>query len=488
MSSSDPGFDKQKLHELAAAVTDGNANENQLRELTEILRVDPSARDEYLALVDLHAILATELMSGASSERRDGMLPPATAPLSGDDGRWEPLRQGNAALQPFSVPNHRWIPSAIAAALGACLLVAVILSFPIDPPFENDSFVTVAQATEAVWESDEVDIGSRFGPATMRLKSGLARLEFDSGVEVTLEGPAEFRLIDIAKTELKSGLLTAWVPPGAEGFTVDTPAAQVIDLGTSFGIDLTTVGFSNVSVFDGEVEVAPLDSNERETAERHLLFEGESIRIGTGYEIEDVNFDGKPFQKMWPFASGIVGSTETISFVPPWPRRIRLVKSDEQIFVRPEGRGEQLETELDVNISEPGKCTQPVDLSPRTLQVNEAVRSYVLHFSPETQRVERRAQRVTGAITFDRPILGLIVRHEELLASSGRFGRRGVGEVHQRRELELTGDEAGDRISLSEDRKTVTLDLISPRRSSDLVRVIVDSRGRFQPPTRKNRK
>lgn len=462
MNSPDPSFDRPKLHELAAAAMDGAADENQLRALTELLRASPAARDEYLTLADLHATLTTEL---------------ATAPSA---------QESTEPKQP-TLPRRRWMPVAAAASLAACLLIAVTWFGPDEVEVRPDSFATMAQATQAVWTSGQLETGNRIGPVTLQLRSGLVRLEFDSGVEVTLEGPAVFQLFDIAKTELKSGLLTATVPPGAEGFRVDTPSAQVIDLGTSFGIDLRSDGFSNVSVFDGEVEVAPLDSRERNTTERLLLSEGESVRIGTGYEIEDIAFDPKPFEKMWPFASGIVGSTDTISFVPPWPRKIRLVKSDELIFVRPEGHAVQLETELKVNISEPGDCAELDDLSPKTLQVKETVRSYVLHFSPETQLVERRAKRVAGSITFDRPVLGIIVRHDELLASSRRFGRRGVGEAHQRRELNLSGDEAGDRITLSEDRKTVKLDLISPRRTSDLVRVIVDCSGGFQPPARRKR-
>ncbi|MDG2127175.1 MAG: FecR domain-containing protein [Fuerstiella sp.] len=462
MNSPNPGFDKRQLHELASAVFDGRATERQLRELTEILRESPSARDEYLKLVDLHATLATDIATAHGVQQ-------------------------HVVAERVVLPRRIWLPFAAVAALAASLLIAVTWFGADDSDARPVSFATIAQATEAVWDSNQFAIGNRIGPATMQLKSGLVRLEFDSGVEVTLEGPAVFRLIDVAKTELKSGMLTATVPPGAEGFTVDTPSAQVIDLGTSFGIDLSNDGFSNVSVFDGEVEVAPLDSGEQDAVERLLLSEGEAVRIGAGYEIENIDFDPRPFEKMWPFASGITGSTETISFVPPWPRKIRSVKSDEQIFVRPEGHPVQLETELKVNISEPGDCAEIGDLSPTILQENETVRSYVLHFSPETQLVERRAKRVTGSITFDGPVLGMIVLHDELLASSRRFGRRRAGEAQHRRELNLTGDEAGDRITLSQDRKTVTLDLISPRRSSDLIRVIVESSSGFQRSARRKR-
>ncbi len=230
-----------------------------------------------------------------------------------------------------------------------------------------------------------------------------------------------------------------------------------------------------MTVFDGEVEIAS-----RDATTRRLLTEGESVRIGNDYLVEDITFDPKPFERMWPIASGIAGSTESIRFVPPWPRQIRFIQSDDQIFVRPEGHPVRLTTELKVNISEPSDCSLVDDLTPATLRPNQSVRSYILHFSPESQLGRRRAKRVTGSITFASPVLGIMVGHDELAASSRRFGRRGAGEANQRRELSLTGDQTGDRISLSEDRKTVTLDLVAPGRSSDLVRVIVDGRRRFK--------
>lgn len=450
MSTPNPSFDQQKLQELASAAMDGTANEGQLIELTELLRESPEARDEYLAIADLHATLTTEIAATQST------LESSTA-------------------EPVAMHRRNRILIAAVAALAASLLLAVGWFAANDSDVTPNSFATIAQATQAVWESDPMRIDDRIGTITMRLKSGLVRIEFDSGVEVSLEGPAVFKLVDVGKTELTSGILTATVPPGAEGFTVNTPSAQVIDLGTSFGIDLSNDGFSNVSVFDGEVEVATRNATQPDKIDKRLLSEGESVRIGTDQEVQDISFDPIPFEKIWPFASGIVGSTKTINFVPPWPRRIRFVQSDDKIFVRPEGHRVRLEGELITNISEPGDCFRLDDLSPDVVEVGETVRSYLLHFSPETQLGPRLARRVAGSITFDQPVLGVIVQHEELLASSQRFGPRRAGEGNQRRELSLTGDDTGDRITLSEDRKTVSLDLISPGRSSDLVRVIVES-------------
>lgn len=448
VSRSHSDGEKQRLHELASAVFDGSAAESEREELTELLRSNPAARDEYLLLVDLHAVLSTE---------------PAVAPAANKTTVVEPARTD---LRPRF---RTWQPVAVAVGLAACLMIAVLLSRSEEAGNVPVPFATIAQGTDAVWRTDLVSVGDRIGAQTLELSRGVVRLEFDSGVEVTLEGPADFTLVDASKTVLKSGILTATVPKGAEGFTVDTPSAQVIDLGTSFGIDIDADGGSNVIVFDGEVEVAP-----RSTLEKRLLTEGESIRIGNDERFQDIGFNAKPFEKLWPTASGIAGSTDSIRFVPPWPKQIRLVQSDDHIFVRPEGGRVRLQAELKVNVSEPGDYDNSDNLTPVTLPSRRSVRSYILHFSTESTLGPRRARRVTGSITFARPVIGIIVSHEELAASSRRFGRRGAGEANQRRELNLTGDEFGDRISLSEDRRTVTLDLIAPGRSSDLIRVIVE--------------
>lgn len=441
MTTATRNFDSNAIRTLASAVMDGTATGRQQQQLASLLRDDEAAWDEYLAFVDMHAMLATKLSLTS-------VVLAANPP--------QPIR---------SWSGRRWIQVASVAGLAVCLLIAVTLiaTNESDP---SSSFSSVAFVSDA---DGELKVGDRLGAETIHLKSGLVRLVFDDGVEVTLEGPAEFGLIKPGKTRLTTGLLTATVPEGAEGFRVETPTAEVIDLGTSFGVDLREAGYSRVSVFDGEVAVAASDKSKK-----HLLTEGESVRIGADRQIERVDFDPRPFEKVWPISSGIAGSSDLFRFVPPWPKRIRFVQSDEYVFVAAEGSAVDLGQALQVNISAPGEYRRVDELTPLELPAGERVRSYILHFSPTENLRPQNAQRVAGSITFDRPVLGLIVQHEELLASMRRFSRRGAGEIQQRRQLDLSGRSNGDRITLSEDRKTVTLDLISPGRNTDLVRVIVD--------------
>lgn len=441
MTTPTRNFDSGTIRTLASAVMDGTATGSQKQQLASLLRDDEAARDEYLAFVDMHATLATDPCLTR-------VVPAVTPP--------QPTR---------SWSGRRWIQVASAAGLAVCLLIAVTL-IVTNESSPSSSFSSVAFVSDA---GGELKVGDRLGAETIQLESGFVRLVFDDGVEVTLEGPAEYELIKPGKTRLRTGLLTATVPEGAEGFQVETPTAEVVDLGTSFGVDLRETGFSRVSVFDGEVEVAASDKSKK-----HLLTEGESVRIGADRQIEEVDFDPRPFEKVWPISSGIAGSSDVFRFVPPWPKRIRFVQSDEHIFVAAEGSAVELGQALQVNISAPGEYRRVDELTPLELPTGERVRSYILHFSPTESLRPRDAQRVAGSITFDRPMLGLIVQHEELVASMRRFSRRGAGAVQHRRQLDLSGRSNGDRITLSEDRKTVTLDLISPGRNTDLVRVIVD--------------
>lgn len=458
MTTGHSDYDSQKLRQLASSLMDGIANEQQLADLTEILRSSEDARDEYLALVDMHAVLLETESSDLSS-----ILPSGERRIASADRRFSG-RQKTVLLT---------LIVCCCAVVGWFLQDSENPESVVDGPQPtiavDDSFVSVVQENNVVWATDSAPFGDRIGKQRLHFMEGFLRLQFDSGVEVTLQGPADFEVVSPEKVSLLAGVFTADVPPGAEGFTLKTPNAEVVDLGTSFGVELTESGDACVSVFEGEVTVAPRESSET----RHLK-EGEAVRVGVDQRMESVEFDVSSYEKLWPIASGIVSSTDVFQFVPPWPARIRFVASDDDVFVAAEGRSHALTDELQVNISTAGDYVKADELTPATIQPGRRIRSYVLHYRPVTQRRPRQARRVKGALTFDRPVIGLIVQQQELMASGRRFRRRGVGGGNQRRQLDLTGESTGDRISLSKDRRTVSVDLISQGRTSDLIRVIVD--------------
>jgi len=461
------------VEERILAHLQGTETDEAARELSEWIRESPANAKQFAEIALMHGQLRGLLSGEASLNETRGI---GCQPVVRDESTgWQPI-------------------PLIVAAMAACLLIAVGFAWfrngdhggIAEVAQANEKIIaTLVQSSDARWDGASINEGSPLHAQTLSLRSGLVRLEFASGVEVTLRGPAEYQVIDVGRTRLLSGLLTAIVPPGAEGFQVDTPTAEVIDLGTVFGIELDDVGGAKVSVFDGEVEVRPTSS-----PDKRLVQEGEAVRVINTSEVESSEFDGATFEKVWPVSSGIVGSTGAFRFAPQWPRRLRFVQSDSEVFVLPEGYAQTLDEPIAVNITTSGVFRTQADLTDVEIPAGTRVKCFLLQFNPieqgngqgqfSTERPDTSnlnpddLKRVVGEITFDRPVLGLIVRGDDLRSSDGVFSERG-GRIPQKgRALELYGTPRDDIISLSEDRRTVKLDLSAFGFFSDHVRVILD--------------
>jgi hypothetical protein len=97
-------------------------------------------------------------------------------------------------------------------------------------------------------------IGGDLTTGRLLLESGIAKLGFPN-VVVTLEGPAEFELIDSAQSKLHAGRAFAEVQPLGKGFRIDTPHASFIAQETVFGINVVEEDETELYVFSGGVEI-----------------------------------------------------------------------------------------------------------------------------------------------------------------------------------------------------------------------------------------
>jgi hypothetical protein len=160
------------------------------------------------------------------------------------------------------IPNFRFFWIAVAASVILLLGINVdrigqAIDFFKSYKESGESsgvYASLVRSDDAVFEGDhKLMAGTSFGSQTLKLLSGTIRIHFESGVEVSLQGPVEYEIIRPNLTRLNLGFVTVNVPPGAEGFRVDTPNAKLTDLGTSFGVRLDEVAASHISVFEGEV-------------------------------------------------------------------------------------------------------------------------------------------------------------------------------------------------------------------------------------------
>jgi FecR protein len=120
--------------------------------------------------------------------------------------------------------------------------------------------------------------GPDLGTGVLGLLSGSATITFRAGAVVKLEGPADFELLSASRGHLHRGRLSAAVPRRAVGFTVETPIATIVDLGTKFRVAVDRDGATQVNVDVGKVEYR--DRNpDGTTGQRIRLSAGDSHRV-----------------------------------------------------------------------------------------------------------------------------------------------------------------------------------------------------------------
>jgi hypothetical protein len=281
---------RQELHRLLSALLDGALAPEQEERLGELLRRHPQARDAYLAYLDLHADLALrgapdlapKIAGGSGIEDGDRREPPAAPSEAATVAPPAPI------LHPRSwTPRRRrfWLAAGVSAVAAGLLLAVILGRRPGDPkppptaPEPIDTTVAVlVQAHGAVWETGAAAPrpGAPLQPGWLRLKSGLAHIEFYCGAIVILQGPAELQLVSRTEAFCARGKLRASVPPPAQGFTVRSPKLDLVDRGTEFGLDVGAA--TEVHVFKGKVDLHGA-GGDRKAKPQHELETGQGLRV-----------------------------------------------------------------------------------------------------------------------------------------------------------------------------------------------------------------
>lgn len=129
----------------------------------------------------------------------------------------------------------------------------------------------------------------------LRLTKGVLQLTYDTGTRVMLEGPVDMVMTTAIEAKLTSGKIAAAVPRFARGYTIFTPSAEVVDLGTEFGVAVDKQGDSEIHVFDGDVVTRPLGEKGLTS---HLVHtrQDEAVKFGiSAKKPERIRADSKKF-------------------------------------------------------------------------------------------------------------------------------------------------------------------------------------------------
>ena len=489
--------------ELIEDYFDGTLETVKLTQLDRLLCEVPEVSDAYVQAARLDGALAEVLVRRNKIETAKDTLRGVKLWL---DGTWAEENVDNDQLLPNAdirptAPDatRRWQPPGRLARLSrylrrpaplsiliALLLTPLLFLIPAGlislegllPPAAPEapgivrSGEAIARLTGAVdcqWADSRNahPVGWQFRAGeTVELRQGLVQVQFQLGTRVTLEGPCRFRIVKPSLGRMEAGRMVALVPPADHGFTLETPQATVVDLGTEFGVEVSSDEKTEVQVFCGMVEVAV-------GSQRHVLMAGHGLRVGKD-RVETIDAKDDRLAAGSKFPRVDLGHGYRIEgAVRTWPARLpplinsRRPKNAGLIWMFPERRGVMLDSPIRAELLSPGSITEDNLLKPGVLEPGQKVDSFLLYSAP---RKDSPDVEFSGTVTFDRPVVAVICGTKTLANSHRIFKLPRVkyeGDGH----IELL---ERDQIILDEDRRTLHVRLRVDT-FMDFVRVLIAS-------------
>ena len=200
------------------------------------------------------------------------------------------------AQQPLSAPKAKttvWRSQTVRWAAAAVFLLAGVLALWM-PRGVEVHVAAVSDDAASIWPKNSTRRMSE-----VRLDHGSVQLQLDSGVTLDLSAPVHLQLADAMHATLLAGSVTADVGDLGKGFVIETANARVVDLGTRFGVSLSSAGETDVAVFQGKVEVY----GKAQPKQLASLMAGEAVRVhpsATARRLVCINTRGDSFATLAP--------------------------------------------------------------------------------------------------------------------------------------------------------------------------------------------
>lgn len=309
---------------LAADLVDGGLDEANMEQLRGLIAADPRVAAWFVEWMEINSILAMDfgnrdpLESTPAPLLTKTSLSPKTMPsgLENTTSATRSVTSGRvasgvrrSALESLSqfLQSKAWHALAACLVLGMAYLLGLVTPLQIfsDMPLAgrtpgsesahqgdaSQTFATIAGGINTKFAGD-LSLGSRLSAGPFRLERGVARLVFDSGAVIVLEGPAELELVDSSNCRLVQGSLSADVMPEAIGFSVAAGGFEIAEGQAQFGLRTGPQLGTELHAFGGEVNLVDFRGP---TGERRRLGKGEAMRwegvsLATGIEPDPSSF------------------------------------------------------------------------------------------------------------------------------------------------------------------------------------------------------
>jgi hypothetical protein len=295
-----------KLIELIQRSLSDDISEEGFNKLNEILKRSDEARRHYREILYIYTKLGEHGAVVASAKETvedvfDETVWMAMARYEQTAPKISPPKEKiqHEMIQRVAYPpreRRRLSKFSIIMLLNAAAIILFFVFLRYAPYKVSTEVATLIDSIDAKWADSEISTfaGTRLcDNETLQLLKGVVKIQFDYGAEVIVEAPAEIELESYEKMRIDYGRLFAHVPQRATGFTVDTPASKVIDIGTDFGIEVGFTGKTDVHMFKGKASLVAGRKGEKKQGIELLAGQAKAV-IETG-QVRSIRFKEKAF-------------------------------------------------------------------------------------------------------------------------------------------------------------------------------------------------
>lgn len=265
----------RRFRTLVDQLLDDQLTTDEVGELEELLRADGASQDQILDYCQFHALLAFDVRAQHLVERvietkqREStpkvVRRPASARRVGSPAKL--LRTAAWTLAASAMVGMSW--------LGLYKLAA--------PTVDMGPIASHSSSPRQLWpEITKVEVRDQGTQLTL---AGMGTVQLDDQSDFEITGPMRARM---TKGRMKCRVTDA----ASNGFVIETPYGEVVDLGTEFGLDLSSGDSLSVLVFEGEVDlrVPEAETVNAETsvqfADARRLVSGDGVIINAAGDVD----------------------------------------------------------------------------------------------------------------------------------------------------------------------------------------------------------
>lgn len=178
-------------------------------------------------------------------------------------------------------------------------------------------------------------------------------------------------------------------------------------------------------------------------------------------------------------SAAIIDTSNNVSIIsPPESLDIGYLSSDSNVFLFNEKKDYLLKSDVFINTAQSGEYTNPGTNTPSNeyISAGTSVDSYYLHYDPTSS-----SGSISGSLTFNTEVIGLIFLNNELISSLPIFGSPSTIYLNDQIES-IESPAIGDLITLSPDRLSLLFEFSATSRT-DNIRIITSTSPVPVPPS-----